>query len=180
MTRKHIKINKSVDSILEIVENLKTKIKDGEYKKILDKLKVIHDNNEEEKYKKYLIHIMLVSIDKTTELRKDDKYDNDDECFFGLYDYQPIIETIKKNVRMKKTDYAIIQQKLEGSIAGIRYIHGLSSCNPIDALLDSLVGYGSPALYETTNISTYEQKNISINTKLLKSVRLMSIKEVDE
>lgn len=72
MTRKHIKIQKSVDSILEIVDNLKETIKDGDYKNILDKLKVINDNNEEEKkYQHYKCFFTIFS----TEISFDNLFD---------------------------------------------------------------------------------------------------------
>jgi len=75
MTRKHIKISKSIDSILEVVDNLKETIKDGDYKKIMDKLKVINDNNEEEK--KWLNYKCFFTI-ISTELCIDTLYDSED------------------------------------------------------------------------------------------------------
>jgi hypothetical protein len=178
MTRKHIKIQKSVDSILEIVDNLKETIKDGDYKKILDKLKVINDNNEEEKKSKlYIINIMLVTINKTTDYHCIDENDPDD-CFYSNFDYQPVIKTIKRKVKMTQRDCNIIQQRLEGSIAGIRWIHGISDSNPVEDILNSLSDYNEPTMYETTKIKALDiDKNITINTKLLKTVRLLSIEE---
>ena len=38
-------ISEAVDSILTITEDIKTKLTDNEYKKLLETLNVLHDNN---------------------------------------------------------------------------------------------------------------------------------------
>ena len=171
MTRRHIKIQKSLDSILEIVDNLKETIKDGDYKKIMDKLKIINDNNKEEKkFKQYKVFFLLVSVCEDITNHTDEC--NEDEVYNATHHYSPMIETIRQKFRMTYTDYMVIKQKLENSYGGIRYIHGICDCNPIIRFMDMFSSIGHTT---TTKISS---NTVEITKRFCKRVRLMSIEEV--
>tara|TARA_B100001013_G_scaffold309361_1_gene213715 strand:+ start:1035 stop:1550 length:516 start_codon:yes stop_codon:yes gene_type:complete len=170
MTRKHIKIIKSVDKILSITEQIKKDITDNEYINILNELKIIHDNNEAEKYKQYEGEFMVISIrEDTTNFGSD----NDEENFTTSFSYMPILQDVKQKFRMTHVDYNIIKQRLNVNHSGIRYIHGLSDFNPINSFMDSLTGIDTMANTKITG-----EKDVEIIRRFSKRVRLINIEEV--
>ncbi len=171
-------IQKSLNQMMEIIEDNKRKLTDAEYKSLMDNLKVINDKKDEDNYNIYILHIMVISIIKTTSIRKVDECDADDD-FYGCYDYRPMIQSVKRSVRMTESDYDMVQRRLDGTIQGIRWVHGLSDTNPIPSILDSYGDDGVMIPYTSTSIST-EGKDICLNEKLYKNVRLMKIEELTE
>ena len=164
--------------MMGIIEDNKRKLTDGEYKSLMDNLKVINDKKEEGNYNIYILHIMIVSIVKSSSIRKVDECDADDD-FYGCYDYRPMIQSVKRSVRMTESDYDMVQRRLDGTIQGIRWVHGVSETNPVGAILDNYGGDGLMTPYTTTSIST-EGKDVCLNEKLHKSVRLMKIEELED
>ena len=172
MTRKHIKIIKSVDKILEITENIKKDITDNEYINILNELKIIHDNNEAEKYKQYEGEFMVISIrEDTTNFGRD----NDEENFAINFSLQPVFETIKQKFRMTHVDYNIIKQRLNVNHSGIRYIHGLSDFNSIESFMENLTSSDTIGITKITG-----EKDVEIIRRFSKRVRLINIEEVQD
>lgn len=103
-------IKTSVDAILEIVEKLKTNIKDNEYIKLMDQLKIINDNNAKSNIKRYELTFLKLSTTIIKNCYADE--DDPDEMFTIRETIKPTFEVIKQSFLLSKETKSALNEKV--------------------------------------------------------------------
>ena len=112
-------ISEAVDSILTITEDIKTKLTDNEYKKLLETLKVIHDkNNKKVNWCKYKVKF-LITFPKIINQNGDDLIIIDEkeinQCFYQKEIKDEEFERFSSNTfYLRRRAYRIIWGKKYG------------------------------------------------------------------
>lgn len=168
-------IKKSIDNLLTIVDEFKTDIKENDYIKVMDELKIINDNNKNPKlyeltFLKFSSHYRSRTINYENELTINETI-------------MPTIDMVKQRFLLTETEVVELIIKIDELVVGLNpnKVYGLTP--NITNIISKKVGkfmYGLES-GERTRDNEYNigDDEIRIYKDIQKQIRLINIRDIE-
>tara|TARA_R110002051_G_scaffold3679_1_gene19827 strand:+ start:621 stop:1223 length:603 start_codon:yes stop_codon:yes gene_type:complete len=169
----NINIKTSLDNLLTIVDEFKTDIKENDYVKVMNELKIINENNN---HKLYELTFLIFSADYRSIARCSTENLDITETIM------PTINMVKQRFLLTETDVDLLNNKIDKFVNGLNtsLVYGVlsSSANVISKKLGNFMN----ELEKGDRTRDYEYnlgvEEINIYKNIEKEVRLINVKEI--
>ena len=166
-------IKTSLDNLLTIVDEFKTDIKENDYIKVMDELKIINENNN---YKLYELTFLKFSTHYRSRTIVCDNEITINEIIM------PTIDMVKQRFLLTETEVELLNNKIDELVVGLNpnKVYGLTpnSTNVISKKVGKFM-YGLESGERTRdNEYNFGDEEIRIYKDIQKQIRLINVKEI--